>query len=92
MSTRTEKLARVIRCHDLSPGSRLLVWEMSQWLSDDEDVCVRSQIQLAANLGVHRNSVIRWLHELADKGVVSSVPCGNINAYTLHLDAVTVGV
>lgn len=79
-----------MRCSEISPGARLLVWELAQWIDDDEDVCVRTQTQLAEALGVHRNSVIRWFHELRDKGVVTDEPYKNINAYTLHLDAVPV--
>lgn len=77
-----------MRCGELSSGARLLFWEMSQWLSDDQDVCVRSHDQLAKAIGACRNSVIRWLHELRAAGVVTSEPSGHVYAYTLHFDAV----
>jgi hypothetical protein len=88
MTTREADLRRVMRSAELSPGARLLAWELSQWASDAEDVCVRSQIQLAADLGVHRNSVFRWIKELQAAGVVTTESCGVMNAYTLHLKAI----
>lgn len=78
-----------MRCGQLSPGARLLIWEISQWTADDSDVCVRSQNLLAQALGTHRNSVIRWVQELEEAGVLTSEPtAGRVNAYTLNLRAV----
>jgi hypothetical protein len=79
---------RVMRNHQISPGARLLWFELSQWVTDDFNVCVRTHRQLAATLGVHRNTVIRWLKELQTLGFVTELPRQRSNAYGVHLEPV----
>jgi len=81
--TQTKCFAVTMRDGALSIGARLLWWELNQWVSDDLKVCFPTQTKLAENLGVHRNSVIRWLQELKDAGLVSDVPRRKGNAYAL---------
>jgi len=75
----------VMRSSDLSVGARLLWWELNQWVTDDLNVCFPTQTQLAKNIGVHRNTVIRWMRELREQGLVSDVPRVYGNAYSLHI-------
>lgn len=84
MSTRADALKRVMHCSELSTGARLLVWELTQWVSDDQDICAQSQRQIAKTLGVHRNTVIRWFKELRAKGVLVDQP---YHAFSLRLEA-----
>lgn len=68
--TETERMRTIMRDHELSIGARLLWWELTQWVTEDINVCYPTQKQLADNLGVHRNSVVRWIRELKDVGVL----------------------
>jgi CRP-like cAMP-binding protein len=74
----------------LSTGARLLWWELNQWITNDLPVCFPTQVVLARNLGVSRQSIIRWLQELKDKGLVSKVPRRYGNAYELQLGELVV--
>lgn len=81
--TNDKKFAAVMRNSELTMGARLLYWELHQWISDDLNICFPTQVKLSANLGVHRNSVIRWLQELREAGLVADVPRRYGNAYAL---------
>lgn len=81
--TQTECFVEIMRDGELSIGARLLWWELNQWVTDDLNVCFPTQTKLAENLSVHRNSVIRWLQELKDAGLVTDVPRRKGNAYAL---------
>jgi len=82
--TQTADFVCAMRDTDLSIGARLLFWELHQWISEDENICFPTQLKLAANLGVHRNSIIRWLQELRDKGLIDDVPRSYGNAYAIR--------
>lgn len=82
--TQDAHFVETMRDADLSVGARLLYWELHQWISEDVAVCFPTQKKLARNLGVHRNSVIRWLQELRDKGLIENVPQRYGNAYRLR--------
>jgi predicted transcriptional regulator len=82
MSTK-ERQKTVMRDPSLSTGARLLWWEMTQWITDHNAACCRTQAQMAADLGVHRNTVIRWLKELRARGLVSDELIGRSTAYVL---------
>jgi biotin operon repressor len=82
--TQTPHFVENMRDADLSIGARLLFWELHQWITDDEPTCFPTQLKLAKNLGVHRNSVIRWLQELRDKGLIEDVPQRYGNAYRIR--------
>jgi biotin operon repressor len=78
-----EHLVDVMRNSDLSIGARLLWWELNQWVSEDLNVCFPTQVTLAESLGVSRTSVIRWIQELRDNGLVKLVPRRYGNGYEL---------
>lgn len=80
----SERFLAIMRDTSLSVGARMLWWELNQWVSDDLNVCFPTQTQLAQNLGIHRNTVIRWMRELRGKGLVKDVPRKYGNAYELH--------
>lgn len=64
----TPPIVQIMREADLSIGARVLWWEISQWASGLDGACCRSQVQMAKDLGVHRNTIMRWLDELREKG------------------------
>jgi transposase len=74
-----------MHCGELTTGARLMVWELTQWVSDEDDVCALTQRTIAKTLGAHRNSVIRWFKELRAKGILVDEPGGG---YSLHLNAI----
>lgn len=82
--TKDTQFVKTMRDADLSVGARLLFWELHQWISEDVAICFPTQKKLAENLGVHRNSVIRWLQELRDKGLIESVPQRYGSAYRIR--------
>lgn len=82
--TQPSFLVETMRNAELSVGSRLLFWELNQWISNDMAICFPTQKSLAENLGVHRNSIIRWLQELREKGLIHDVPQRYGNAYRIR--------
>jgi len=83
--TQSASFIEVMRSSDLSVGARLLWWELNQWVTGDLNVCFPTQSQLANNIGVHRNTVIRWMRELREQGLVRDEPRAYGNAYSLHI-------
>ena len=83
--TRNDAIAVNMRNPELCIGARLLYWELTQWVSEDCNVCFRTQVALAKNIGVHRNSVIRWLQHLRDAGLVTDIEQEYGNAYAVHV-------
>lgn len=78
------EVREVMRNTDLSIGSRLLWWELSQWITRDLEDCFPPQHALVEALGVSRASVMRWTQELQDAGLVVVRRVGRGNRYTLH--------
>jgi CRP-like cAMP-binding protein len=89
MSTADERLKSVMRNPEISTGARLLWWELNQWITSDLGACYRTQAQLAEDLGVHRNTVIRWLQELRSLGLVTGRrgACGTVLTLVNEPDA-----
>jgi biotin operon repressor len=85
--TKTQ-LKKVMHCHRLSAGARLLWWELCQWISPELWECYPPQHALCDELGVSRASVIRWLKELQTKGFVVVKRVGKGNSYLLNPQAV----
>lgn len=83
LMTREQAFAVNMRNPNLCIGARLLYWELNQWVSEDCNVCFRTQKKLAENIGVHRNSVIRWLQDLRDEGLLTDVEQDYGNAYAV---------
>ena len=79
--TKNDFLTSVMRNGDMTMGSRLLFWELNQWIDSEVRVCFPTQKSLAENLGVSRASVIRWLSELRLRGLIEDVPRSYGNAY-----------
>lgn len=74
----------IMRMGCLTPGARLLWWELNYaWTSDDLKVCFPSQEALADSLGVSRSSIMRWLKELEWLGAVVKTREQRGNKYTL---------
>jgi hypothetical protein len=86
----SKRLHYVMRNGALSTGARLLWWELNQWITEDLPICFPTQVTLAKNLGVSRQSVIRWLQELKGYGLVVDVPRRYGNAYELKLGELVV--
>jgi len=78
------EVSAVMRNGDLSIGARLLWWELCQWVTGDLNVCFPTQYALADNLGVSRQSVIRWLQELREIGFVEIESTVGGNRYILR--------
>jgi DNA-binding MarR family transcriptional regulator len=81
-------MVEVMHSADLSVGARLLWWELNHsWVAHGVDTCFPTQRALAKVLGVSRSSIVRWLQELVDKGVLKTERQQRGNKYTLTSSA-----
>lgn len=85
MSKIDDHVTPVMRNPKLSTGARLLWWELNQWVTSDLNACLRTQAQMAEDLGVHRNTVIRWLKELRAQGLIDDKPVRYGKVYSLTI-------
>ena len=78
-------VVEVMHSADLSVGSRLLWWELNHsWIAHGVNACFPTQRALAKAIGVSRSSIIRWLQELVDKGLLTTERQQRGNKYTLN--------
>jgi DNA-binding MarR family transcriptional regulator len=84
MNDKREAMVNVMHSADLSPGARLLWWELNQWIGHGIDACFPPQPKLAEVLGVSRSSIIRWAQELSNKGLLRVERQQRGNKYVLN--------
>jgi len=91
MDEKTLSMADVMHLTDLSIGARILWWELNHaWIGHGIDVCFPLQPTLAKILGVSRSSIIRWLQELSDTGLLQVERQQRGNRYVLTQGTTTI--